>query len=116
MAFQSQIGFRRAPQRHRSKPSVRFRKTTSGAGGGSISNSVPLREKRIDIQIDEETKQIRIGENTGGVSCGKNGSFSCSLAIFKIVGSESILLTDGGDGWWYGTYANQGAFNEQANR
>lgn len=108
MAFQSQIGFRRATAPHRSKPFVRFRKTTSGAGGGTISNAVPLREKRIDIQIDEDTKQIRIGEDKCGVSCGKNGSFSCSLAIFKIVGSESVLLTDGGDGWWYGTYANLG--------
>ena len=108
MAFQSQIGFRRATEPHRSKPFVRFRKTTSGAGGGKISNTVTLREKRIDIQIDEDTKQIRIGEDKGGVSCGKNGSFSCSLAIFKIVGSERILLTDGGDGWWYGTYANLG--------
>ncbi|RBO13337.1 hypothetical protein [Pantoea sp. 3_1284] len=108
MAFQSQIGFRRAPAPHRSKPFAKFRKTSSGAGGGTISNSVPLREKRIDIQIDEETMQIRIGENASGVSCGKNGSFSCSLAIFKIVGSESILLTDGGDGWWYGSYYREG--------
>ncbi|WP_312999659.1 hypothetical protein [Leclercia sp.] len=106
MAFVSQIGFRRATSPHRSKPSVRFRKTTSGAGGGTVSKSVPLREKRIDIQIDEEAKQIRMGVNPEGVSCGKNGSFSCSIFVFKLVGSESIALTDGGDGWWYGSYGN----------
>lgn len=107
MAFKSQIGFRRATSPHRSKPSVRFRKTASGAGGGTVSKSVPLQEKRIDIQIDEESQKVRLGANPEGVSCGKNGSFSCSLSIFKVVGGESIALTDGGDGWWYGSYRNQ---------
>lgn len=107
MAFESQIGKRRAFQPHRKKPAIRFRKTASGAGGGYVTNSVPLRGKRIDIQIDEETKQLRIGENEKGVSCGKTGSFSCSRAIFGFVGGESILLTDAGDGWWYGSYGGK---------
>lgn len=85
-------------------PSVRFRKTKSGAGGGSVSKQVPLRGKRIDIQIDEDARQVRLGTDQKGVSCGAGGSFSCSLNVFRIVGDKRIDLTDGGDGWWYGKY------------
>lgn len=85
-------------------PSVRFRKTKSGAGGGSVSKSVPLRGERIDIQIDEEARKVRLGIHQLGVSCSASGSFSCSLNVFRIVGDKRIDLTDGEDGWWYGDY------------
>ena len=85
-------------------PTVRFRKTKSGAGGGSISKAVPLRGNRIDIQIDEEARKVRLGIDQQGVSCNATGSFSCSLNIFRIVGDKKIDLTDGDDGWWYGDY------------
>lgn len=85
-------------------PSVRFRKTKSGAGGGSVSKAVPLRGERIDIQIDEDTRQIRLGIDEKGVSCHATGSFSCSLNVFQIVGDKRIDLTEGEDGWWYGKY------------
>nr|DAM64908.1 MAG TPA: hypothetical protein [Caudoviricetes sp.] len=100
MAFVSQIG-----RKYSSGAYVRFRKTNSGAGGGTISKEVPLRGERIDIQIDEGEKKIRLGVNVNGVSCGPGGSFSCSLAVLREVGGERIALTDGGDGWWYGDYS-----------
>ncbi|EMC7877747.1 hypothetical protein [Enterobacter roggenkampii] len=100
MAFVSQ---RNINGRQKS-PSVRFRKTKSGAGGGSISKAVPLRGKRIDIQIDEGTRKVRLGIDQQGVSCNATGSFSCSLNIFRIVGDKKIDLTYGDDGWWYGDY------------
>lgn len=112
MAFESQIGKRRAAQPNRGKAAIRFRKTTSGAGGGTITKAVPLRGMRIDIQLDEATKKIRIGPNENGVSCGKDGTFSCSLHVFLTVGHESIELYDGGDGWWYGSYAAAGKHQE----
>ena len=85
-------------------PSVRFRKTKSCAGGGCVSKAVPLRGERIDIQIDEETRQVRLGVDQKGVSCNATGTFSCSLNVFRIVGDQRIDLKDGGDGWWYGNY------------
>lgn len=85
-------------------PSVRFRRTKSGAGGGSISKAVPLRGERIDIQIDEDARKIRLGIDQRGVSCGASGSFSCSLNVHRIVGGERIDLSYGEDGWWYGNY------------
>lgn len=106
MAFESQIGRRMKNSQRTSIPSVRFRRTMSGAGGGQISKSVPLHQSRIDIQIDKERKLIRIGKNEGGVSCGKQGSFSCSLSVFLEIGNGKIILDQGSDGWWYGSYAD----------
>lgn len=85
-------------------PSVKFRQTKSGAGGGHISKTVPLRGERIDIQIDQGERQVRIGIDKKGVSCNAAGTFSCSLNVFRIVGDKKIELTDGKDGWWYGEY------------
>lgn len=103
MAFISQI--HRHHGRNSLPPSVTF--SLSGKGGcvGRVSKATPFCGKRIDIQIDELVKMIRIGERKDGVSCSKGGSFSCSRAVNAMVGSERIALTDGGDGWWYGSYA-----------
>ncbi|NDO80155.1 hypothetical protein CJP72_05005 [Citrobacter sp. NCU1] len=100
MAFISQRNMRGWAK----SPSVRFRQIKSGYGGGSVSKKVPLRGKRIDIQIDEDTKSIRLGVDKDGVSCSATGTFSCSLKVFQIVGCERIDLEDGNDGWWYGKY------------
>jgi len=107
MAFISEVhksrgGGGRRP--HQNPAAVRFRKTPSGSGGGTMTNGVPFRAMKIDIQIEEESRSIRINRDDKGVSCGKNGTFSCSLEIYKIVGSEPIPLYEGGDGWWYGKY------------
>ncbi len=85
-------------------PIVKFRQTKSGAGGGSISKSVPLRGERIDIQIDEQERKIRLGADQRGVSCNATGTFSCSVKVYQIIGDKRINLSDGGDGWWYGNY------------
>lgn len=84
---------------------VSFRKTKSGATGGVVSKDIGLRGTRIDIQIDEENKTIRIGRYENGVKVNeRQGSFSCSISVFEIVGNIRISLTDGNDGWWYGEY------------
>lgn len=100
MAFVSQ----RSMGGYAKGPSIRFRQTKSGAGGGTISKAVPFRNERIDIQICEESRRVRIGIDQRGVSCGANGSFSCSLNVYRIVGDKKIDIEDGGDGWWYGNY------------
>lgn len=99
MAFVSQL-----KQRLKTLDSVKFRRTKSGAGGGYLSKGIPLRGKRIDIQIDEETKAIRIGEFEEGVACNYGGTFSCSINVFNIIGENPVELTESEDGWWYGKY------------
>ena len=100
MAFISQIkpGY---PYKH----FIKFKKNTSGSGGGRVSSGIGFKDKKIDIQIDFEEKNIRIGECENGFSCDANGTFSCPNRVTDTVGTERILLTDGGDGWWYGSYA-----------
>ncbi|ECD4212437.1 hypothetical protein E0X15_12585 [Salmonella enterica subsp. enterica serovar Gatuni] len=100
MAFVSQ----RNISGHVKGPSIRFRQTKSGAGGGTISKAAPFRGERIDIQVCEESRRVRIGIDQRGVSCGAAGQFSCSLNVYRIVGDKRIDITDGGDGWWYGNY------------
>ncbi|MDF9909589.1 UNVERIFIED_ORG: hypothetical protein OKW14_001515 [Pantoea brenneri] len=95
---------------------VRFRNTQNGAGG-SFSKKTGFRGKRVDIQIDEETNQIRCREDAEGTLCGvNNGQFGFSKSILKIVGYERISLTLADDGWWYGSYENKGVTNEKTNR
>ena len=75
MAFISQ----RNMSGHVKGPIIRFRQTKSGAGGGTISKAAPFRGERIDIQVCEESRRVRIGIDQRGVSCGAAGQFSCSL-------------------------------------
>ena len=105
MAFVSQI-VGKGLGRKKSSKSVSFRKTASGACGGYVASDTGLRGSRIDIQIDKEKRMIRIGNKGGGISVNlKNGTFSCSIKVFEIIGKQKISLEDGGDGWWYGRYA-----------
>lgn len=71
----------------------------------------------IEVQIDAETKQVRLrtGEGLSHKLCGRVGhTFSFPKAAAKEVipsGGKSlkIILTSGGDGWWYGEYQQQEA-------
>ncbi|WBG90048.1 hypothetical protein N5580_13225 [Pantoea piersonii] len=120
MAFVSQIGLSSNKNRRgavKLPPFVVFRRSKSGACCGNLNRSMPFRGDQIDIQIDEETKQIRIGKNEKGYRVEpKGGQFSCSLRVFEIVGGERIFLTLSDDCWWYGSYQNGGDSNDQLNR
>ncbi|MGE5989779.1 hypothetical protein ACQJ21_26875 [Klebsiella michiganensis] len=107
MAFVSQLGqYQKRNGRGPGNRFVSFRKTKSGTTGGLITEDTGLRGTKIDIQIDAETKTIRLGKFENGVKVNsRQGSFSCSVSVFNAVGKIRISLTDGGDGWWYGSYA-----------
>lgn len=109
MAFVSQIN--RTGYGNGKKPlsqTLTIRKTPSGATGGYISLDTGLRGQSVDIQIDEDRKIIRIGKMDDGIKINsKQGSFSCSISVFNETGPGRIPLTDGGDGWWYGKYADE---------
>lgn len=106
MAFISQLGtIPKSSGRVPCSKFVSFRKTKSGATGGLITKDTGLRGTKIDIQIDEDNKTIRLGEYENGVMVTqRQGVFSCSVSVFNAVGKCRISLTDGGDGWWYGSY------------
>ncbi|ELY4670870.1 hypothetical protein ACOJBQ_003946 [Cronobacter muytjensii] len=110
MAFVSQIGLvknNKRPGSAKLPPFVVFRKSQSGACIGSLNRSMPFRGERIDIQIDEETKQIRIRQADKGYRVEpKCGQFSCSIRLLEILGGERIFMTLSEDGWWYGEYGN----------
>ncbi|HBX8312494.1 TPA: hypothetical protein MG803_21115 [Klebsiella pneumoniae] len=107
MAFVSQLG--KYQKRNGRRPGFRFvsfRKLKSGATGGMVTKDTGLRGTKIDIQIDAETKTIRLGKSENGVKVNQQwGSFACSSSVLNAVGKGRISLTDGGDGWWYGSYA-----------
>lgn len=103
MAFISQV---QGKGRQKASKSISIRKIKSGSCGGLVAADTGLRGSRIDIQIDEERRMIRIGEKEGGIFVSsKSGCFSCSIRVFRIIGKKKIPLEDGGDGWWYGRYA-----------
>lgn len=116
MAFISQIGLATNKGRQGASklpPFVVFRRSKSGACCGNLNRSMPFRGEQIDIQIDEDAKQIRIGRYENGYRVEpKGGQFSCSLRIFQILGCERIFLTQADDGWWYGSYEKQGVTND----
>jgi hypothetical protein len=119
MAFVSQIGLATSKGRRgavKLAPFVVFRRSKSGACCGNLNRSMPFRGEQIDIQIDEEARQIRIGRDENGYRVEpKGGQFSCSIRLLEILGSERIFLTLADDGWWYGSYAQEGVANEKAN-
>lgn len=105
MAFVSQIGLKHSTGKKKCAPFVVFRKSSSGSSCGNLNRAMPFRGERIDIQIDHETKRIRIGAMaTGCLVEPKGGQFSCSFAIFNEVGADRIWLELSEDGWWYGSY------------
>ncbi|ELY6200929.1 hypothetical protein VV423_002729 [Cronobacter sakazakii] len=110
MAFASQVGIGKKSNRRGSRklpPFIVFRKSKSGACCGSLNRSMPFRGERIDIQIDEEAKKIRIRQDENGYRVEpKGGQFSCSIRLLEILGGERIFMTLSEDGWWYGEYGN----------
>lgn len=105
MAFVSQIVGRGKGRRKLSKI-LAIWKTAEGRTGGRVASDTGLRGRLVDLQIDEETRKVRIGESESGIRVNqKNGAFSCYIRVFEIVGKQKISLEDGGDGWWYGRYA-----------
>ena len=117
MAFVSMLSMTKKQKYGRNlKAFVRFRMTKVGAAG-SFSKETNLRGKRVDIQIDEETGRIRCKEDENGNRVGNiNGQFGFSKALVKVLGVDRIYLEPSDDGWWYGSYENQGVTDEQANR
>jgi len=103
MAFISQIG-KKSSGAKPSRRMLHIRKTASGATGGMISEDTGLRDRKIDIQIDEESRILRVREADNGVKVHSKGTFSCSICVFKITGKQKIGLTQREDGWWYGNY------------
>jgi hypothetical protein len=100
MAFISQLGT--IPKRSGRVPGskfVSFRKTKSGATGGLITKDTGLRGTKIDIQIDEDNKTIRLGEYENGVMVTqRQGVFSCSVSVFNAVGKCRISRLMAGTG------------------
>lgn len=119
MVFVSQIGLSTNKKRQgalKLPPFVVFRRSKSGACCGNLNRSMPFRGEQIDIQIDEEARQIRIGRDENGYRVEpKGGQFSCSIRLFEILGAERIFLTLADDGWWYGSYEEHFQ-NEKVNR
>lgn len=89
MAFISQLGtIPKSSGRVPGSKFVSFRKTKSGATGGLITKDTGLRGTKIDIQIDEDNKTIRLGEYENGVMVTqRQGVFSCSVSVFNAVES-----------------------------
>lgn len=95
------------PGRDSDKPNVIFRLAKSGSTNGRFNKACPFHGKRVDIQIDEETKRIRIRQDDSGVSVHeKSGQFGLSVRVVKIVGTKKIYISALEDGWWYGSYEN----------
>ncbi|HHQ6628490.1 TPA: hypothetical protein ACSTL5_005077, partial [Serratia fonticola] len=106
MAFVSKIGPGKKIGRYPGKKFISIWKQKSGSTGGFVTKDTGLRSFTVDIQIDEDTKVIRIGKADKGIKVNsKNGLFSCSAKVSSAVGKQKISLSDGGDGWWYGSYA-----------
>lgn len=108
MVFVSQVKNR---VRVRGKPSISFRLIKSGSSGVHVSKLTGLYEERIDIEIDDERKVLRLVLHPEGFQVGKTGSFSCSKRIFRTISPKSnrsvtITLGNGVDGLLYGSYAH----------
>lgn len=94
-----------------SEPALRVKISKSGACSGFLSKATELRSLAIDLQIDDESKMLRISASAEGFKVQKYGTFSCSRRVFEKISKDkkpvTIPLTLGGDGWWYGSYDAQ---------
>lgn len=99
MAFKSLVGTGCRPE-----PSVRFRANKGGSCSGYLNKNTNLHGLIIDIQVDQNTRQIRIRPADNGVRVGKAGTFGCSRKNLEICGSDIIWLTLHDDGWLYGEF------------
>ena len=109
MAFVSIIKLKtKSSGRSPGTPFIRFFLSKS-RGSGYLSIPVPLRSKKIEVQIDYALKRIRITESDEGIKVNKAGMFSCSANVPKVVGEKRVELELSEDGWWYGSYADNGS-------
>ncbi|EJN8753885.1 hypothetical protein NR415_002344 [Salmonella enterica] len=106
MAFVSVREFAiKALGRDAEQPNVVFRISKSGSANGRFNKSCPFGGHRVDFQIDEHSKKIRVRADDSGLSVHKGtGQFSASKEVFKILGPQKIFITESDDGWWYGSY------------
>lgn len=106
MAFKSQVFTHGNTNLNGAKATfVRFRVLSNNSSGGSFSKAVGLHGKRVDIQIDEESKRIRCKEHPDGNKVSeKAGLFGINKSAVIACGKERIYLTLSDDGWWYGSY------------
>ncbi len=106
MAFKSQVFTDKNIKLNGAKATfVRFRLLSNNSSGGSFSKAVGFNGKRIDIQIDEESKRIRCKEHPYGNKVSeKAGIFGINKSVVRTCGKDRIYLTLSEDGWWYGDY------------
>lgn len=106
MAFKSQVFTHENINLNGAKATfVRFRLLSNNSSGGSFSKAVGFNGKRIDIQIDEESKRIRCKEHPDGNKVSeKAGIFGIKNGVVSTCGKDRIYLTLSEDGWWYGSY------------
>lgn len=105
VAFKSQITI--SEEQHKAKgrtAAISIRKASSGSTAVYFSALLPLRGKTVDIQLDEETGNIRVGEARTGAVINSLGQASCSGCLFDVTGKVKIELKLSDDGWWYGNY------------
>lgn len=100
MTFKSLVG-----SGCRQQPSIRFRVNKGGSCSGYLSKATGLHNSLIDIQVDPDTRQIRVRSANKGVRVGKAGTFGCSKKNREICGTDVIWLTLHDDGWLYGEFS-----------
>ncbi|HBS2788799.1 hypothetical protein [Klebsiella pneumoniae] len=117
MAFVSIInGGGRGRKRTTSGISIKYSK--SGSMQCYVGVDIRANNRFIFVEIDEETKQIRVmstGDENGAKMSGvSGGSFSVTKKLGDVViplGHKRtfIALKKESDGWWYGEYQAEGA-------
>ena len=112
MAFVSQLKNRASRGRGNRSPFISFRMTVSGSTGAHVGKLTGLQGKDIDIEIDEDSKVLRIAQVDGGFKVGSNGAFSMSKKVFRTISPSQNLpriieLKLSEDGWWYGSYGEK---------
>ncbi|USB65890.1 hypothetical protein [Klebsiella pneumoniae] len=117
MAFVSIInGGGRGRKRTTSGISIKYSK--SGSMQCYVGVDIRANNRFIFVEIDEETRQIRVmstGDENGAKMSGvSGGSFSVTKKLGDVViplGHKKtfIALKKESDGWWYGEYQAEGA-------
>lgn len=87
------------------KPNMILRVGKSGSCSGRFNKAMKFETDVVDIQVDQELRKVRVADSDSGFRLHKKTqSFSCSKALFEMLGSGKIYLEKSSDGWWYGTY------------
>lgn len=110
MAFESQKDKSSGRGRGDGTARITLKLNTSGSTGVWLTKPTGLQGQTVDIEIDEETKRLRVGIRESGFKVSDKGAFSLSKKTFRCLSPKSdvtqrIELTKGEDGWWYGSYA-----------